>query len=78
MLELIETNENYSMFAQLIKEANLTDLLSNANKSLTVLVPKNDIFLEVKEYFDELKEDRKMLEDVIKTHIIDGKFIDRL
>lgn len=63
------------MFVDLIKSANLTSLLENENGSLTVLVPKNDVFTEVKEYFDELTNDSntKKLESLIKSHIIDGK-----
>lgn len=77
LLELIESNEEYSKFAELIKEVNMTDLLANANRSLTILIPKNDIFAEVKDYFDELRkeENHKSLEDVIKAHIIDGRLI---
>lgn len=65
------------MFVELIETANLTSLLENENGSLTVLVPKNDVFTEVKEYFDELANDSntKKLENVIKSHIIDGKCI---
>lgn len=77
LLQLIESNEEYSKFAELVKEANLTDLLSNANRSLTILIPKNDIFSEVKDYFDELRKDenKNLLEDVIKAHIIDGEYL---
>lgn len=76
LLELVEANEDYSKFLQLLKDANLTDLLANANRSMTILVPKNDIFSEVKEYYDELKSEgnEKLLEDVIKSHIIDGMY----
>lgn len=76
LLQLIESNDEYSKFADLIKEANLTDILSNTNRSLTILIPKNDIFNEVKDYFDELRKDenKNLLEDVIKAHIIDGLY----
>lgn len=65
------------MFADLIEKANLSSLLENENRSLTVLVPKNDVFTEVKEYYEELVNDSnsKKLETLIKSHIIDGKFI---
>lgn len=63
------------MFVELLENANLTSLLEDKNRSLTVLVPKNDVFTEVKEYFDELaaKGNEKKLENVVKMHIIDGK-----
>lgn len=75
LLEALETNPQYSMFVDLIKEANLTALLSDTNRSLTILVPKNDIFTEVQQFFDELRteESRPKLERLIKSHIIDGK-----
>lgn len=80
-MEALETNPQYSMFVDLIKEANLTDMLSDTNRSLTILVPKNDIFTEVQEFFDELRteQNRAKLERIIKSHIIDGelaRFID--
>lgn len=65
------------MFVELLETANLTSLLEDTNRSLTVLVPKNDVFTEVKEYFDELttKGNENKLENIIKMHIIDGKRI---
>lgn len=77
LYDILKANEQYSMFVELIETANLTSLLENENGSLTVLVPKNDVFTEVKEYFDELSNDSntKKLENIIKSHIIDGKCI---
>lgn len=73
LYDILKANEQYSMFVELIETANLTSLLENENGSLTVLVPKNDVFTEVKEYFDDLSNDSntKKLENVIKSHIID-------
>lgn len=75
LLDALKANDQYSMFVELIETANLTSLLQNENGSLTVLVPKNDVFTEVKEYFEELSNDSntKKLENLVKSHIIDGK-----
>lgn len=75
LFEKLKSNEQYSMFTSLIEKANLTSLLENGNRSLTVLVPKDDVFTEVKEYFDKLTADSNSnkLESLIKSHIIDGK-----
>lgn len=75
LLEMLKANEQYSAFVEFLETANLTSMLDDKNRSLTVLVPKNDVFTEVKEYFDELSNDgnRKKLENIIKLHIIDGK-----
>lgn len=72
---MLKANEQYSMFVELIESANLTSLLENENGSMTILVPKNDVFTEVKEYFSELGNDgnSKKLEDLVKSHMIDGK-----
>lgn len=74
-MEALESKQQYSMFVDLIKEANLTDLLSDTNRSLTILVPKNDIFTEVQEFFDELRAEDNLakLERVIRSHIINGE-----
>lgn len=76
LVETLKANEQYSMFVELLETANLTSLLENENGSMTVLVPKNDVFTEVREYFEELSNDsnKKKLEMLIKSHIIDGKF----
>ncbi|XP_055294837.1 transforming growth factor-beta-induced protein ig-h3 [Sitodiplosis mosellana] len=73
LLETLKANDQYSMFVELIESANLTSLLENENGSLTVLVPKNDVFTEVKDYFEELSNDgnSKKLENLVKSHIID-------
>lgn len=75
LMEMLKANEQYSMFMSMIEKANLTSLLENQNRSLTVLVPKNDVFTEVKEYFDELAAEKSSdkLENLIKTHVIDGE-----
>lgn len=75
LVETLKANEQYSMFVELLETANLTSLLENENGSMTVLVPKNDVFTEVREYFEELSNDsnKKKLEMLIKSHIIDGK-----
>lgn len=70
LIGALRTNPDYSMFLQLVEKANLTDLLSTANESLTVFVPKNDVFLEVKEWFDETIENMEDLDNVIRSHIV--------
>lgn len=72
---MLKSNEQYSMFVELLESANLTSLLENENGSMTVLVPKNDVFTEVREYFEELSNagNKKKLESLVKSHIIDGK-----
>ncbi|KAM7362558.1 midline fasciclin isoform 2-T2 [Cochliomyia hominivorax] len=68
LLEMLESNPNYSKFLELVKLANLTDLLANAEGDYTLLVPKNDVFEELD---DSLTKDQSELEDLIKTHIVD-------
>lgn len=78
LLDALKANEQYSMFVELLETANLTSLLENENGSMTVLVPKNDVFTEVKDYFEELSNDsnKRKLESLVKSHIIDGESSD--
>lgn len=78
LLDTLKANEQYSMFVELLETANLTSLLENENGSMTVLVPKNDVFTEVKDYFEELSNDsnKRKLESLVKSHIIDGESSD--
>ncbi|KAI8129886.1 Transforming growth factor-beta-induced protein ig-h3 [Lucilia cuprina] len=68
LLEMLEANPNYSKFLDLVRLANLTDLLANAEGDYTLLVPKNDVFEELE---DSLSKDQSELENLIKTHIVD-------
>lgn len=70
LLEILESNPNYSMFYKLIQDANLTHLLQKEDDSFTLLVPKNDVFLEVEDYFKNLPENRAALEALVKSHIV--------
>lgn len=58
------------MFLALVEKANLTDLLNASNESLTIFVPKNDVFLEVKEWYDQTMDNTEELEYVIRSHIV--------
>ncbi|XP_070138020.1 transforming growth factor-beta-induced protein ig-h3 isoform X2 [Drosophila bipectinata] len=69
MLKLLEANPNYSKFLELVRKANLTQLLSNDSRSLTLLVPKNDVFEELTESGESAKPmDAAAL---VKTHVVE-------
>lgn len=70
LLDSLKTNPEYSMFLALVEKANLTELLSASNESLTIFVPKNDVFLEVKEWYDQTMDSTEDLDYVIRTHIV--------
>lgn len=61
------------MFLRLIREANLTNLLNDNDQDLTLFVPKNDVFREVSEWYNELLNNKRELTYLIKSHIIPGK-----
>lgn len=71
---MLESNKNYGMYLQLVRDANLTELLEDPKQSLTLLVPTNDIFRELTDLYYELKAHPKQLENFIKVHILDGMF----
>lgn len=73
LLGALEANDNYSMFLQLIKKSNLTQILDDANQNLTMLVPTNDIFRELREFYNELLENRNQLEHFVRLHVLDGR-----
>ncbi|KAH8265553.1 hypothetical protein KR038_010486, partial [Drosophila bunnanda] len=69
MLKLLEANPNYSKFLELVRKANLTQLLSNDSRSFTLLVPKNDVFEELTESTEGSKPADPM--SLVKTHIVE-------
>lgn len=48
-------------------------MLDDVTQNLTLLVPSNDIFRELREFNDELLENRNQLEHFIRLHVLDGK-----
>ncbi|XP_058821711.1 transforming growth factor-beta-induced protein ig-h3 isoform X2 [Topomyia yanbarensis] len=70
VFETLKSNPEYSMFVAMIEKANLTELLSAMNESFTVFVPKNDVFLEVKEWYDETSDNMEELDNAIRSHIV--------
>lgn len=68
----MEANENYSQFLKLVRAANMTAVLDDPTQNLTLLVPNNDIFAEVQEWFDGLLMHPSKLVKFVKLHILDG------
>ncbi|XP_050100822.1 transforming growth factor-beta-induced protein ig-h3 isoform X1 [Anopheles aquasalis] len=70
LLETLRSNADYSMFLRLVSETNLTELLASEDSGLTLLVPKNDVFLEVNAWYQETLENKEELERIIRAHIL--------
>jgi transforming growth factor-beta-induced protein len=69
LLELLEANPQYSEFLKLINKANLSSLLEEASdKGYTVLVPRNDVIMEIAAWFKERNEEE--LKEIVKNHIL--------
>jgi len=69
LLEMLETNAQYSQFLRLVKKANLTDLMQETtDEGVTLFVPKDDVFSEVAEWLNE--KSQAELTDLIKSHIV--------
>lgn len=58
----------------IIKQANLTHLISNETRDITLLVPTNDVFEEQKEYYENLLSSSKSLEYFVKMHMVLSKW----
>ena len=70
LLQLLMSDPNYSKFLELVRAANLTDLLSKSDLSFTLLIPKNDVFKEVEDWEENLMKNQTQLIDLVKTHIV--------
>lgn len=73
LLEVLEANEKYSKFLNLIREANLTELIADPTKDYTLLVPSDEVFGEQEDWYQQLLQDRSQLERIIKSHILSGE-----
>lgn len=74
LLGVLESNKDYSKFMKLLKRANLTHLVGDEARDLTVLVPTNDVFEEQRDFYQDLMESNHNLESFIKNHLIKSKF----
>lgn len=74
LLEVLEGTEKYSKFLGLIREANLTELIADAEMDYTLLVPTDDVFGEQEDWYHQLQQDSSQLERIIKSHILPGKY----
>ena len=75
LLKTLESNEEYSMFLRFIREANLTNILTDPEQSLTLLVPKNDVFAEVSEWYNEMLYKKQGLKTITQMHILPGELL---
>lgn len=72
LIEVLESTKKYSKFLKLIRDANLTDLISESEKEYTLLVPSDEVFAEQEEWYQQLLNDSDNLERIIKSHILPG------
>lgn len=70
LLAALEHNENYIKFLNILKKSNLTHLVGNSTRDVTVLVPTNDVFEEQSDYYEEILSSQQEMESFVKTHII--------
>ncbi|XP_052891649.1 transforming growth factor-beta-induced protein ig-h3 [Anopheles moucheti] len=70
LMQALTVNPEYSMFQRLVSLTNLTELLTSPDSGLTLLVPKNDVFLEVDSWYQETLQNQDELERIIRAHIL--------
>ncbi|XP_035892058.1 transforming growth factor-beta-induced protein ig-h3 isoform X2 [Anopheles stephensi] len=70
LMDALSANPEYSMFQRLVSLTNLTELLTSPDAGLTLLVPKNDVFLEVDAWYQETLQNQDELERIIRAHIL--------
>ncbi|XP_041766492.1 transforming growth factor-beta-induced protein ig-h3 isoform X2 [Anopheles merus] len=70
LMEALSANPDYSMFQRMVSLTNLTELLTSPDSGLTLLVPKNDVFLEVDSWYQETLQNQDELERIIRAHVL--------
>lgn len=72
VVEMLEANPQYSMFYKFLQQANLTETISGADDSFTIFVPKDDVFLEVAEWYKDMltEKNEQQLSELMQTHIV--------
>ncbi len=80
MKNIVETATiagNFSRFIEAVKAVGLVDILTNDDILLTVFVPNDSAFLKLMDgSFEKLMEDKERLRQILKYHMMDGKFFE--
>jgi uncharacterized surface protein with fasciclin (FAS1) repeats len=70
ILDMLRSNPQYSQFYKMVMKANLSSILEEASgNGYTVLVPRDDVFIELSDWLKEKKEAGE-IDDLIRNHII--------
>lgn len=73
LLDTATSNKDFSTLVDAIKRAHLEDALKG-NKEYTVFAPNNEAFDKMsKEEFQEILQNEKELQNILKYHLIPGK-----
>lgn len=74
ILEVISSDDKYSTLRTLLKDTEIEKILQENNRSLTFLAPTDETFaaLDGKDR-EDLLNDKKKAEFVLKNHILTGK-----
>ena len=71
VVEVVNESEDHAIFAELLEEAELKDLLKQEGP-YTVLAPTDEAFEHVED-LETLKEDKEQLQTVLVEHLFQGE-----
>jgi len=72
VVEVINSSEDHTIFAELLSETNLDEAIS-AEGPFTVVAPTDAAFEELGDEFDAIKEEPDQLQNIVIGHLFQGE-----
>lgn len=72
VVEVVESSEDHTIFAELLNETNLSDAISDEGP-YTIIAPTDAAFEDMGDELDQLREDPDMLQNVVVSHLFQGE-----
>ncbi|XP_059609251.1 transforming growth factor-beta-induced protein ig-h3 [Phlebotomus argentipes] len=70
LLEILDSTEKYSMWRDFVRSTNLTSLLEDTEHDYTIMVPTNEVFRELREWYEEKMSKPEEAEMIVKNHML--------
>lgn len=75
ILEIVNSNDKFTTLSKILKDTEVEKILQESNQSISLLAPTDEAFAGLSEEdLKTLQEDKKKANEVLKNHVLTGKF----
>lgn len=73
VVDVITSDEENTLFAELLQETDMPEVLSQQEQSFTILVPEDDAIESLDTSVEELKQNPEQLQTIVRNHLYQGE-----